>query len=168
MRDGLQSRIEFVCKAQANVRQVRLEYESETSINRTDRLDKFVAMRRDVIRTVMNEFVCYFSDQLYNCKIVYDDNHLDHFGRKMFRAGITLRIYKGANLSDDLKVVPHYSVLWDDVNSVVRYHRSNVTKHVAGEAGFDGRSDIHEVTADLIESKLLSFTRWLFDEKPAH
>lgn len=164
MTATFRSRLDAISNAQAAHRETYFQKESETLLSRISLLDRFYDLRRDVIRSKMNEFSNHFADRKLDCRVIDDDTLNDEFGRRMYRAGITLRVYKGASLRDTLPMIPHYSVLWDDVNSVIRFHRNNVTRNLAGEMRYDGRASVFEVTSDLVEKKLLSFADWILNE----
>ena len=136
----------------------------EETRNRQDKLDRFCAVRRDLIRPSMHAFSNLFHGHNVNSLIVNDDNYLDELGRKLYRASITLRIFMNATAYDGLMTIPHYSILWDEINSVVRFFRNSSTRSLAGESGYVGKCFLQELNSDLVEEKLIAFATWLLND----
>lgn len=166
MKETYSERLHQAFEGMAAQRESNLTHTQNDLKFRRDLLDRFVILRRDVVRNSMTALSNFLHDYQIRCQVVNDDSHIDPIGRKLYRAGVTLRVYKDASVYDVLSQIPHFSVFWDEANSVARFFRNNTTKIAAGEPAYVGKAEISDLTSDLIEGKLLDFTNWLFQRSP--
>lgn len=162
MSDKLKSQLDAIFDTHNESKQKAQKQKSEREAREEDFVQSFYSSQATIIRPTYDRIGEYIRGRGYEYRIEENKESEFHDGRYQ-PPSIVIKLLTAEQSSRySTNDYPHFSVICEKSQAKVRFHQSTMSPGRGGMSGGVGESGLSELTAELIEAKIVELLRQVF------